>query len=118
MSHTWPPTLDDLLADMQVPDTVTGDDTNLSTDLAAAVAYVQRVRPTFNYAADPLCDDPAPTDELWQGTLAYARRLATRRRSPDGLIDMGEFGQGRVPTVDRDIDRLLGIGNYAEPVIA
>lgn len=118
MTGTWPPVLADLKTDMGISADHTDEDTNLSSDLASAVAYVQRVRPTFNYDQDPLNEDCAPTDDLWNGTLAYARRLFTRRRSPDGLVDMGDLGQGRVPTVDRDIDRLLGIGNYAEGLFA
>jgi hypothetical protein len=113
---TWPPLLADLQTDRGV--TVGSDDTALSTDLASAVAFVQRVRPTFNYDSDPLSCRPAPTADVWAGTLALAWRWFTRRRSPDGLIDMGELGQGRVPTVDRDIERLLGIGPFKAPVIA
>lgn len=118
MTHTWPPLLADLKTDAGVPPDNTDDDANLLTDLASAVAYVQRVRPTFNYTNDPVSDDCPVTDDLWAGTLAYARRLFTRRRSPDGVISMGDLGVGRVPTVDPDIDRMLGIGRFAEPVTA
>lgn len=118
LARTWPPTLTDLKNDMDIPPSNTDDDGRMATDLAAAIDYVQRVRPSFNYGGDLFCSDEPPTNDIWQGTLAYARRLVTRRRSPDMLIDMGQLGAGRVPSVDRDIDRMLGIGQFAEGVTA
>jgi hypothetical protein len=117
-THVWPPSLDDLKQDMNIPLDNNEDDLNLTSDLAASVAYVQRVRPTFNYTGDLDSCDPAPTDDLWSGTVAYARRLNSRRRSPDGMVSSADMGSTRVTSVDRDIDRLLGIGSFQAPVIA
>lgn len=124
---SWPPTLDELKLDMKIELTDTDDDDDLTTVLDAAVAFVERVRPAFNYTDSPefvtdadglLVDVPTPTSDLVLGTLRLAVRWHTRRRSPDGLIDMGELGAGRVPSFDPDIDRLLGIGRFAGPVFA
>jgi hypothetical protein len=81
--------------------------------LDAAVSFVERVRPGFNYQADPLSDAPAPTPDLALGTLRLAGRWYTRRRSPDGLVTMGgDLGSARIPSFDPDIERLLGIGRF------
>lgn len=112
----WPPTLNALKLDMGVDDT--RDDDRLDQVLEAAVAFVVRVRPRFNYEADPDSDYPDPTAELYLGTLRLAGRWHTRRRSPDALVDMAELGASRVPSFDPDIERLLGLGRYRGPVIA
>lgn len=114
----WPPTLVELKDDLDIDETDTRDDERLTTVLDAAVAFVVRVRPVFNYADDPLSDYPAPTADLHLGALRLAGRWHTRRRSPDGLIQMAELGASRVPGFDPDIDRLLGIGRYAPAVFA
>ena len=110
----WPPTLDDLKEDRSIDLDDTRDDARLQQVLDAAVLFVQRVRPEFRY--DQLNPDqfdlPDPTADLHLGTLRLAGRLHTRRRSPDGSIDMGELGSGRVPSFDPDIDRLLRLGRH------
>lgn len=116
--ETWPPTLDVLKDDLKIDLTDTRDDTVLQRQLDAAVSFIERVRPEFNYAADPLVDLPAPTDDLVLGTVRLAGRWYTRRRSPDALVAMGELGSTRVPSFDPDIERLLGIGKYRGPVFA
>ncbi|QFU87876.1 phage head-tail connector protein [Amycolatopsis sp. YIM 10] len=115
---TWPPTLDDLKADLKIPESDTRDDAVLAQQLAAAIAFIQRVRPEFNYAADPLTELPEPTADLELGTLRLAGRWFTRRRSPDALVAMGELGSARIPAFDPDIERLLGIGRFRGPVFA
>lgn len=115
---SWPPTLDELKPDMGIAADDTRDDAALARMLAAAVAFVERVRPGFDYEQDPLVNLPAPTNDLFLGTLRLAARWHTRRRSPDGLVQMAELGSSRVPNFDPDIDRLLGIGKYRAPVIA
>jgi hypothetical protein len=116
--HTWPPLLADFKTDLGISLSDVDNDANLSSDLAAAVAYVQRVRPTFDYANNPMdCKVPV-TDDLWNGTVAYARRLYQRRRSPDGVVSLGDQGVGRVPVSDPDIERMLGIGRYQGPVFS
>lgn len=115
----WPPDLPALKADMRIDLDDTRDDERLQQMLDAAVAYVERVKAArFNFAADPLSDLPEPTADIVTGTLRLAGRWHTRRRSPDGLVDMGELGSGRVPSVDPDIERLLGIGRFAPAVFA
>lgn len=114
----WPPTLAELKLDMKIPDDDTRDDDRLRQVLDAAVVFVERVRPGFNYQAESGSDLPDVPDDLRLGTLRLAGRWHTRRRSPDALIEMGELGASRVPGVDPDIERLLGIGRYRAPVIA
>lgn len=108
----WPPTLADLKADMGIDPSDTRDDQQLTTVLAAAVAFVARVRP------GPFGTPPEPLDDLILGTLRLAGRWHVRRRSPDALIQMGELGASRVPAFDPDIERLLGIGKYSKAVFA
>lgn len=113
---TWPPSVEDLKSDASI--SVDTDDERLTRDLDAAVAYVRRVRPRFNYEADPLSPYPAPTADVFLGTIRLASRWHTRTRSPDGLISMGDLGGARVSSGDIDIDRLLRIGRFAAVVIA
>lgn len=113
----WPPQLAELKSDLGVTDT--RDDATLTSCLAAAVAFVERVRASsFNFDEDPESDLPAPTAEIELGALRLAGRWHARRKSPAALIEMGEFGAARVPSFDSDIERLLGIGRYRGPVIA
>lgn len=115
---SWPPTLADLKLDLKIDEGDTRDDEVLVRQLAAAVAFVQRVRPGFNYDSDALSDLPAPTADLELGTVRLAGRWFTRRRSPDALVAMGDLGSARIPSFDPDIERLLGIGKYRGPVFA
>ncbi|HEY0638712.1 MAG TPA: hypothetical protein VGD67_13765 [Pseudonocardiaceae bacterium] len=116
----WPPALSELKTDLDT--SAAGDDTRddvaLQVVLDAAVEFVQRVRPSFNYDADPLSELPDPPADLRLGTLRLASRWHTRRRSPDALVAMAELGAARVPSFDPDIERLLGIGRYRGPVFA
>src|SRR5438128_8076464 len=108
----WPPALVALKDDMNNIEDDRDDDA-LGRMLDASVSFVQRVRPKFNYTADPLSVHPEPTADLVLGTLRLAGRWHTRRRSPDALVAMGELGSARVPSFDADIERLLGIGRFA-----
>jgi hypothetical protein len=47
-----------------------------------------------------------------------ARRWYSRRDTPDGLVQAGELGLFRIGSGDRDIDRLLRIGQFRQPVIS
>lgn len=114
----WPPSLEELKDDLGIDDGDTRDDARLLRVLDSSVAFVQRVRSGFNYDADPESTLPEPTEDLRLGTIRLAGRWHTRRRSPDGLIEAGEFGTTRVPSFDPDIERLLGIGRYAPGVFA
>lgn len=119
---TWPPTLDELKIDMKLDPNVVNEarDAQLTMDLDATVAFVQRVRPVYRY--DPL--DPAQlalpgvTADHKLGTLRLAARWDTRRRSPDGMISMAELGAARVTSYDVDIDRMLQIGRFAPMIFA
>lgn len=189
----WPPTLTDLKDDLKVDDD--RDDDRLQVVLNAAVAYVERVRPSFAYPGTPDVGDvvtlsitaadvggdpanadtvtltvelpdttvddspdvdnppaetgvytalftttqagthvarwtttgpvsavnqrfevrstaglPAPPADLELGAIRLAGRYHARRRSVDGLIVAAELGATRVPNLDGDIRRLLGLG--------
>ena len=114
---TWPPTLDALKADRRIDPTDTRDDERLQQALDAAIAFVESVRPRFNYAGDPESTLPEPNADLVLGTIRLAGRWYTRGRSPDGLVAMAEQGSARVPSFDADIEKLLRIGRYARAVI-
>jgi hypothetical protein len=77
---------------------------------------VHRSRYDFGAPATAALPDVPPN--VWLGTLQPAIRWHQRRRSPDGLFDMGELGSARIPSIDPDIDRLLRIDRHAKPVIA
>jgi hypothetical protein len=112
----WPPTLTELKLDLGIDESDTRDDVRLTNMLNASISYVERVRTEFDYADVPVGE--LPTDDLILGTIRLAGRWHTRRRSPDGLVSMGELGSSRVPSYDPDIEKLLGIGRYRSPVIA
>ncbi|MFI5607774.1 head-tail connector protein [Amycolatopsis sp. NPDC051903] len=110
----WPPTLEQLKADLKIP--TTSDDPVLQQNLDAAVAFVEGVRSDLDFADEP--EGPAPDSQVILGTVRLAGRWFTRRRSPEALVDMGELGSTRVPSFDPDIERLLRIGRYRGPVVA
>lgn len=112
----WPPALTDLKSDLGIEESDTRDDARLTTMLNASIAYVERVRPEFDYADLPVGEPP--TDDLILGTIRLAGRWHIRRRSPDGLVNMGELGSSRIPSFDSDIEKLLGVGRYRNAVIA
>lgn len=114
----WPPTLGDLKRDLKIDDADVRDDGRLLDVLTAALVKVVELRNAtidFDGTRPTL---PAPGADLALGAVRLAARWHARRRSPDGLIDSGEFGTSRVALYDSDIERLLKIGRYAGPVIA
>lgn len=112
----WPPDLDALKTELKSPDG--RDDAALDACLAAAIAYVEDARAgDFNFLAVPGSLLPAPGPDLELGTIRLAVRWHDRRRSPDGLVDGGEFGTARVPTLDVDLERLLGVGRFRAPMV-
>jgi hypothetical protein len=119
---TWPPTVADLKVDLKIDPNDDRDNARLASDLAAAVALVERVRGgAFKFdPADPAqWALPDPTDDIFLGTLRLAGRWTIRRRSPDGMVAVSaEMGSARVASFDADIDRLLGIGRHRGPVFA
>ncbi len=115
---TWPPVLADLKTELKIDADDTREDVRLATDLAAAIAWVESKVTRYRYHIvqgetdeDELAK-PAPTDDTWLGTLRMAARWGDRRRSKDGMIQMGELGSTRVTSYDNDIDRMLGIGRF------
>jgi len=115
----WPPQLSDVKADLGLAEDDTRDDVALATWLAAAIAYVEEAHAGgYNFDdADLFSELPTPGRTLVLGTVRLAERWFNRRRSPDGLIDMGELGSTRVPSVDPDIEKLLGIGRFRAPMV-
>ncbi|MDN5929484.1 MAG: phage gp6-like head-tail connector protein [Pseudonocardia sp.] len=114
---SWPPDLTALKLDMRITDE--RDDAPLQLVLDAAVAWVaERRRSSFNFDGDLGSALPDPTASIELGTLRLAARWHARRRSPDALIEVAEFGASRIPAFDIDIERLLGIGRYRKSVVA
>jgi hypothetical protein len=113
----WPPALDTLKDDLAVTDG--RDDERLQRVLDAAVTFVERVHAGalgFTGTEDPPL--PSPSSDVELGTIRLAGRWHQRRRSPDGLVQMGDLGTARVTSYDVDIDRLLRIGRFRASVIA
>lgn len=117
----WPPQLDDLKAELGRQRSDSADDAQLQLTLDGAVAFVERERfGDLNFSNATTGVDsllPSPSPDVVLGTLREAIRLWHRRRSPEGFIDLGEFGHSRVPRWDADIDRLLGIGEFRRPMV-
>lgn len=112
----WPPTVDDLKADMKMDADDDRFNDALQLTLDAAVAYVQRARRgevDFDNPDDPGEDLAGVDDDLVLGTLRYARRLDIRRDSPSGMIVTDQIGATPVAGWDQDIERLLRIGRFA-----
>jgi hypothetical protein len=106
----WPPTVADLKVDLKVADT--RDDDQLGQVLDAAVAYVARaLAGRWNFELDPFSDLDDPPADVLLGTLRLAGRWHSRRLSPDALIAVGE-SSARIPSMDADIERLLGLGRH------
>lgn len=115
---TWPPKVNDLKDDLGIAPGDTRDDARLAVQLTAAIAHVRVLRAgSFNFDDDPWISLPAPGPDLALGAVRLAGRWHTRRRSPDGLVSMGELGNSSVPSLDSDIERLLGVGRYREPMV-
>jgi hypothetical protein len=113
---SWPPELQDVKDDLGLDDD--RDVVALATALQAAIVYVEQARAgEFNFTGDPDSLLPTPGWDLVLGTVRLAGRWHNRRRSPDGMVDMGELGTARVPSVDPDIERLLGVGRFRAPMV-
>lgn len=114
----WPPQVEDVKAELGIAVGDTRDDATLQVALDAAVAWVEEQRAgEFNFTGATVSLLPAPTPNLVLGTIRYAIRLRSRAKSPEALVDFGEFGSARIPGTDPDIDRLLGIGRFRRPMI-
>ncbi|GAB3750056.1 head-tail connector protein [Microlunatus parietis] len=87
------------------------DDAILKPLWEAAEDYVwQRIRAWYVPDAEGNPPDPVPPApaSLGQAVRQLTARYFARRNSPDGFLGMGEFGPARVPTVDRDVESLIG----------
>src|SRR5690606_36380139 len=109
-------TLEDLKLDLSIEDD--RDDAVLEQNLSAALDFAREVRSDLNWSADPDSDLPAPSATHELGVIRLAGRWFIRRRSPDALIQSADTGASRIPSVDPDIERMLGLGRYRKPVIA
>jgi hypothetical protein len=109
-------TIDELKGDRAID--VDRDDDRLQLVLDAALAFASRVRADLNWAEESGSDLPDPSDDHWLGVLRLAGRWHQRRQTPDGIVQTNDQGSWRVPSVDPDVERLLGIGRYRGPVIA
>lgn len=70
--------------------------------------------------APPVITGYLPTavpDDFTLGTIRLALRWHNRRKSPDGLMSMGE-ATAKIPSTDPDIARMLKLNYYARAVIA
>lgn len=79
----------------------------------AAGAWVERQRRDL-FTGQGI--DQVGGDVLAGATLMVAR-LSARKGSPLGLASFAEFGPSAVLKLDPDIERLLGLGRYAKPVV-
>lgn len=82
---------------------------NVETAWAAAEAYTwRRIRPWFETDPEGNPPDPVPPPpgDLVEAVLLLTSRYIARRKSPEGLLGMGEIVT-RVPMNDRDYERLI-----------
>lgn len=108
----WPPQLQDVKG----VSTDSRDDVALQDALDAAVDWVEDARAgDFDFGDDPTL--PEPPYRVFRGTIQLAKRWVNRLNSPDGLVDMGELGAARIPSVDPDIERQLGVGRWRRPLV-
>jgi hypothetical protein len=113
----WPPDITRLKLDLDIVDD--RDDGVLAEQLAAAVGFVERYhRGRFEFDRPPTAGGlPVPGPEIELGTLRLAGRWFARRRSPDGVIAMGDVGTQNIPGFDSDLERMLEMGRYGGSVI-
>lgn len=90
----------------------------LGEQLDAALDFVRDKRPDIDWDGESSSELPGPTATQQLGVIRLAGRWYTRRRTPDGTVMQADLGAGRVPSVDPDIERMLGLGRYHAPVIA
>lgn len=114
MTITWPPTLDDVKMDGEVP--VDRDDDELQFLLDSAVAYVEAFHAQAYDFAGSFTLPPVP--EVFNlGTIRQVLRWNARRRSPDALMQAGD-ASARVPSWDTDIELMLRMGRSRKGLLA
>jgi hypothetical protein len=102
MATAWPVTQD--VKDYLRLGTDTTDDTVVTEQLAAAIAWItSRCGVTYTIPGTPgFLPDP-----LFTATIMEAARLYRRRDSVDGTIGWGDMGVVRVGPKDPDIETML-----------
>jgi hypothetical protein len=112
----WPPEVQDVKDYLGLSDN--RDDVSIEAALSAAITYVEEARAgDFNFLAVAGSPLPAPPPHVEAGTVELAARWHSMRRSPDGLVDMGELGTARIPAVGSDLQMKLGTGRYRAPMV-
>jgi hypothetical protein len=110
----WPLGLDDLKDDLDVADDDTRNDATLTRQLAAAIDFVADFhagRYEFGEGAFAgVSTLPLPPQQMRLGIIRLAGRWFNRRRSPDGVITMGDLGTQNIPGFDTDLERQLEMG--------
>lgn len=80
------------------------DDEALQRVLDAAMVWVQDHRPDLDYHGSWTVPE-----YVRLGTLRLAARWFVRRVSPDGTVNVGQFGTATIMAIDPDIYAQLGI---------
>lgn len=93
---------------------VAGTVEDLEAARKAAATFVEARRPDLVWLDATMEDVPA---DVWLGAVLLTNRLLSRRGSPQGVAEVGEFGPAAILRSDPDVERLLGIGRYGRPVI-
>ncbi len=111
----WPLELADLKADLDIADDDTRDDVTLSRQLGAAIEWVAEFHAgRFEFSSDPAIAGVStlrlPGQQMRLGIIRLAGRWYNRRRSPEGLISMGDLGTANIPGFDSDLERMLQMG--------
>ena len=87
-----------------------GEQEHIAAVVPAVNAYVR------SYRTPPADDQPWPAT-LVLGAVMLAARNVRRRNSPAGVETVGEMGAVYVSRFDRDLDQLLGLGDFRDLVI-
>lgn len=100
------------------------DDPQLAEVRSAAADYVEGTKRDLWVDVVDESDPPvvigrlyAATPRVVQAGKIAAARLWARKTSAAGLVSYGEFGASEILRLDPDVERLLGVGRYALPVI-
>lgn len=115
MTYAWPPLAETLAWLKITAESPAAEVVGLVVD--AAAGYVVEHRPSLFPVppAEPLTE--APSDNVGLGTVLLAARLYSRAGSPTGIAAFAEFGPASILRLDPDIERLLGLGRNAAPVV-
>lgn len=114
----------DLKTDLGIEADDNRKDAEIQRNLDASLDYVRRVRADLDWTAGSESESesdselPDPTADNLLGVVRLAARWFDRKKSLDGVVELGDMGSARIPAYDSDIEKLLGIGLFADPVIA